>query len=71
MDLITRTTRTMLPGQHVTSVPRKRDLQPTFPKGRICSRPACDHELSVYNPGPECHSCWIASLPPEERCEAA
>ena len=70
MELLTRTTRTMLKGQHITPVPRPVDATPTYPKGRICSRPACNHPLSIYNPGPECHACWMASLPPEERLAA-
>lgn len=73
MELRTRTTGTMhLHGARpLQAVPRRKaDIPPTFPKGRICSRPGCWHPLSVYNQGPECNSCWMASLPAEER-EAA
>jgi hypothetical protein len=71
MELVTRTTRTQhLHGAPVTRIPRPKDLPPTYPAGRICSRPSCDHPLSIYNKGPECHACWMASLPAEER-EAA
>jgi len=73
MELVTRTTRTMnLHGaKAIQPAPRKEDLPPTYPKGRICSRLGCTQPLSVYNRGPECNACWLASLPAEEREMAA
>lgn len=74
MHLVTRTTGTMnLHGAKAIqpSPRRKEDLPPTYPAGRTCSRPGCWHPLSIYNRGPECHSCWTESLPAEEREMAA
>jgi hypothetical protein len=73
MHLVTRTTGTMnLHGaKAIQPSPRKEDLPRTYPKGRICSRRSCTQPLSVYNRGPECHSCWLQSLPAEEREMAA
>lgn len=71
MELVTRTTSTQhLHGAPVTRIPRKADLRPTFPKGRICSEPGCDTILNCYHEGHECHACWTASLPAEERAAA-
>lgn len=70
MELITRTTRTMPKGQSVTRIPRKGDLAPTYPKGRVCSERGCDTILNHFHKGPRCFACELASMPAEER-EAA
>lgn len=60
MQLVTRTTKTQhLHGAPVTRIPRKADLRPTFPKGRVCSASlVCEgKELSIYNEGPDCNQC--------------
>ena len=71
MELVTRTTSTQhLHGAPVTRNPRPKEVPPTYPAGRICSEPACDQPLSIYNCGPSCHACWLTGLPAEERSAA-
>lgn len=55
MELVTRTTK----GRPVERNPRKADLPPTYPKGRVCraKRVCGGKELSIYNEGPDCNQC--------------
>jgi hypothetical protein len=72
MHLVTRTSGTMhLHGARpIQAIPRKTDLLPTYPKGRVCSTKGCGTILNQYNAGPRCHGCWLSSLPAEERAAA-
>lgn len=61
-SLVTRTTRT-------PTGATKADAPDVYPKGRRCSAEGCNHLLSIYNAGPNCHACGHSDLDLEEALE--